>query len=139
RLVSEGFLSYEDLSVIEPEDLMEMGGLTEEQVNHIIAQAEEKAEEASQIAAEERRKQRQREREAAAAAAEEETGSPPPGDSADPSNVEGQDGTPLEGQDGTPLPEGAAETHDEAADSPSDASVSEEGNPASATAVREED
>ncbi len=26
RLVGEGFLTYDDLSIIEPEDLMEMGG-----------------------------------------------------------------------------------------------------------------
>ena len=36
RLVGEGFLSYDDLSVIEPEALMEMGGLTAEQVDHIV-------------------------------------------------------------------------------------------------------
>lgn len=74
RLVGEGFLSYDDLSVIEPDDLMEMGGLTEEQAMHIIAQAEAKAEEAEQLAAEERRRQRQLERERAAAQAE---GAPP--------------------------------------------------------------
>ena len=33
RLVGEGFLSYDDLSVIEPESLMEMGGLSAEQVD----------------------------------------------------------------------------------------------------------
>jgi transcription termination/antitermination protein NusA len=43
RLVGEGFLSYDDLSVIEPEDLMEMGGLTAEQVDTIVAEAEERA------------------------------------------------------------------------------------------------
>ena len=40
RLVGEGFLSYDDLSVIEPDALMEMGGLTAEQVDHIVQQAE---------------------------------------------------------------------------------------------------
>ncbi len=44
RLVEEGFLSYDDLSIIEPDALMEMGGLTEEQVNIIVNQAEAKAE-----------------------------------------------------------------------------------------------
>ena len=34
RLVEQGYLSYDDLSVIEPDALMEMGGMTEEQVNH---------------------------------------------------------------------------------------------------------
>ena len=37
RLVGEGFLSYDDLSVIEPDALMEMGGLTAEQVDRIVA------------------------------------------------------------------------------------------------------
>jgi len=58
RLVGEGFLTYDDLSVIEPDDLMEMGGLTEEQVNLIVRQAEAKAEEAEKAAAEERLRQR---------------------------------------------------------------------------------
>ncbi len=61
-LVGEGFLSYDDLSVIEPDDLMEMGGLTAEQVDHIVNQAEEKAEEAEQAAQAERRRQREAER-----------------------------------------------------------------------------
>ena len=37
RLGGEGFLSYDDLSVIEPDDLMEMGGLSAEQVDAIVA------------------------------------------------------------------------------------------------------
>jgi N utilization substance protein A len=41
RLVGEGFLSYDDLSVIEPDALMEMGSLTQEQVDTITAIAEE--------------------------------------------------------------------------------------------------
>ena len=59
RLVGEGYLSYDDLSVIEPDDLMEMGGLTEEQVESIIEQAESKAEEAEAVAQEQRRRQRE--------------------------------------------------------------------------------
>ena len=58
KLVGEGFLSYDDLSVIEPDALMEMGGLTAEQVDKIVAQAEVKAAEAEKAAAEQRRKQR---------------------------------------------------------------------------------
>jgi N utilization substance protein A len=61
-LVSEGFLSYDDLSVIEPDELMAMGQLTAEEVDTIIALAEEKAEEAEQAAAAERRRQRELER-----------------------------------------------------------------------------
>lgn len=63
RLVGEGFLSYDDLSVIEPEDLVQMGDLTREQADHIIEQAESKAMEAEKAAAEERRRQRQAEME----------------------------------------------------------------------------
>jgi N utilization substance protein A len=73
KLVGEGFLSYDDLSVIEPDALMEMGGLSAEQVDTIVAQAEVKAREAEAAAAEERRRQREQERiEAATAAADAE-------------------------------------------------------------------
>ena len=71
RLVGEGFLSYDDLSIIEPDALMEMGELTEDQANEIVAQAEAKAKEAEQAAALERRRQREQDRiDAATAAAE---------------------------------------------------------------------
>jgi transcription termination/antitermination protein NusA len=70
RLVGEGFLSYDDLSVIEPDALIEMSGLTAEQVDHITQQAELKAAEAEKAAAEQRRKQREQERMEAAEAAE---------------------------------------------------------------------
>ncbi len=76
RLVGEGFLSYDDLSIIEPDDLMEMGGITIEQYELITGQAEKKAEEAEKVAAEERRHRRETERAAAAkeaAAKEQET------------------------------------------------------------------
>ena len=68
RLVGEGFLSYDDLSVIEPEDLMEMGELSAEAVDAIVAQAEERATLAEVAAADERRKQRELERIAKATA-----------------------------------------------------------------------
>jgi N utilization substance protein A len=70
RLVGEGFLSYDDLSVIEPDALMEMGSLTAETADAIIAQAELKATESEKAAAEQRRKQREQERIAAADEAE---------------------------------------------------------------------
>ncbi|MEN6408007.1 MAG: transcription termination factor NusA [Thermoguttaceae bacterium] len=70
RLVGEGFLSYDDLSVIEPDALMEMGGLSAEQVDRIVHQAESKAAEAERLAAEQRRQQREQERLEAAEAAE---------------------------------------------------------------------
>ena len=75
KLVGEGFLSYDDLSVIEPDALMEMGGLTAEQVDSIVAQAEVKAKEAEVAAAEERRRQREQERIDAATAAADAAGS----------------------------------------------------------------
>lgn len=43
-LVSQGFLSFDDLSVIEPDQLMEMGGLNEGQVDEIVAYAERESE-----------------------------------------------------------------------------------------------
>ncbi|HWA98541.1 MAG TPA: transcription termination factor NusA, partial [Pirellulales bacterium] len=68
KLVEEGFLSYDDLSVIEPDALEEMGQLTAEQVAHIVEQAEAKALEAEQAATEERRRQREQQRIEAATA-----------------------------------------------------------------------
>jgi transcription termination/antitermination protein NusA len=68
RLVGEGFLSYDDLSVIEPDDLMEMGNLTAEQVDAIVAEAEQRASMAEAAAADERRKQREADRIAKATA-----------------------------------------------------------------------
>jgi len=76
RLVGEGFLSYDDLSVIEPEALMEMGGLTVEQVDHVVKQAEAKAADAEKAAVQQRRQQREQDRIAAAEAAEAATDQP---------------------------------------------------------------
>lgn len=61
-LVGEGYLSYDDLSVIEPDDLMRMGELTEEEVDKIVAQAEARAEEAEQEALAERKRAKEEER-----------------------------------------------------------------------------
>jgi N utilization substance protein A len=65
RLVEEGFLSYDDLSVIEPDALMAIGELTEEEVDQIVSQAETKAMEAEAAAQEARRKKREEDRLAA--------------------------------------------------------------------------
>ncbi len=62
RLVEEGFLSYDDLSIIEPDALTAMGNLSEETTNLIIEQAEERAEVAEAAAAEARRQKREQER-----------------------------------------------------------------------------
>ena len=57
-LVEQGYLSYDDLSVIEPDALAEMGGLTMEEVDHIVEQAETRAEEAEAAALEARERQK---------------------------------------------------------------------------------
>lgn len=43
-LVSQGFFSFYDLSVIEPDQLAELGGLTEEQCNEIVEVADRESE-----------------------------------------------------------------------------------------------
>ena len=73
KLVGEGFLSYDDLSVIEPDSLMEMGNLTAEQADTVVTQAEVKAAEAEKAAVEQRRLQREQDRSDAAEAKEAET------------------------------------------------------------------
>jgi N utilization substance protein A len=86
RLVGEGFLSYADLSVIEPDDLMEMGGLSAEAVDAIVAEAERREATAEAAAADARRRQREAERiakatadaDAAVALAGDEPGAPTP-------------------------------------------------------------
>jgi N utilization substance protein A len=72
RLVEQGYLSYDDLSVIEPDDLAEMGSLTPEQVQQIVDQAESKAEDAERAAVEARRKQKEQDVIDRAKAAQEE-------------------------------------------------------------------
>ena len=62
RLVGEGFLSYDDLSIIEPDDLMEMGGITAETVEKIVTEAEKRAAVAEVVAADARRVQREHDR-----------------------------------------------------------------------------
>ncbi len=43
NLVAQGFFSYDDLSIIEPDQLGELGGLTPEQCDSIVAVADEEA------------------------------------------------------------------------------------------------
>ena len=61
-LVEQGYLSYDDLSVIEPDQFAEMSGLSMEEVDRIVEVAESRAEEAEAAAAEERRVRRERDR-----------------------------------------------------------------------------
>ncbi len=72
RLVGEGFLTYGDLSVIEPDDLAEIGELDAGTVQRIIDEAELRAEMAEKAAAEQRRRQHEQERRAAAQTAADE-------------------------------------------------------------------
>jgi len=114
RLVGEGFLTYDELSVIEPDALMSMGNLTEEQVQHIVDQAEAKAAEAEAAAAAERKRQREQERIDAATAeadqkeAELKTQQPAAGPAAD---VSASNGAAADGSAGemTPTTENSAE------------------------------
>ncbi len=69
QLVGEGFLSYDDLSVIEPDDFIAMSAdledmetLTEEKVDEIVTEAENRAEVAEKAAQEERKRQRELDR-----------------------------------------------------------------------------
>lgn len=54
-LVGEGYLSYDDLEVIEPDFLMSIGNLTAEQVDLIVEQAEVKAQESERLVQEQKR------------------------------------------------------------------------------------
>lgn len=58
-LVGEGYLSYDDLSVIEPDFLMTLVELTPEQVDVIVEQAEVRAEEAERVAEQQAKARRQ--------------------------------------------------------------------------------
>jgi N utilization substance protein A len=66
RLVAEGYLSYDDLSVIEPDDLMEMGDLSAEQVERITETAEELGDAEEKVRKEELAKRRAEEAQAEA-------------------------------------------------------------------------
>lgn len=66
-LVGEGYLSYDDLSVIEPDFLMGLGEITAEEVDAIVEQAEARAEEAEKIAEQQAAIRKQERAQAAAA------------------------------------------------------------------------
>ncbi len=118
-LVGEGFLSYDDLSVIEPDDLMSMGGLTPEQVEHIVEQAESKAEEAELAAAAERRRQRELDTEEVPVPATVDAGEVDLGVVADGPEAASTDASAAEGQD-------AANEGEEAANNAGDEGAVEE-------------
>ena len=108
RLVGEGYLSYDDLSVIEPDDLMEMGSLTAEQVDKIVEEAEARAEVAEKKATEAKRIRREQQAQekiekdaaektlAATAAAAKEAESAPEYTADTPPSPEGENASPQE-------------------------------------------
>jgi N utilization substance protein A len=95
--VEEGFLSYDDLSIIEPDALMAMGNLSEEDANTIVEQAEERAEVAEVAAAEARRQKREQERLAEMAAEAGMKLAPMDGEGADEETSQGE-GEVAEGE-----------------------------------------
>jgi transcription termination/antitermination protein NusA len=54
-LVEQGYLSFDDLSVIEPDVLMEMSGLSEEEIDILVEQADQRALEQEEAEAERKR------------------------------------------------------------------------------------
>lgn len=108
RLVAEGYLSYDDLSVIEPDDLMEMGDLSAEQVERITETAEELGDAEERVRKEELAKRRAEEAQAEARRqAEEEERIAAGGDEpplVDASAESTEEGEPSEGSDASPQP-----------------------------------
>lgn len=72
--IEEGFLSFDDLTFLEPAQLAELAGVTEEQAEEMIGFAEEMAE----VVEKETAEQREREAQEAAAAAASGASAPPP-------------------------------------------------------------
>jgi N utilization substance protein A len=60
NLVAQGFFSFDDLSVIEPDHLMELGGLTPEQADEIIAYADDESARLEQVSQAEKQKKEER-------------------------------------------------------------------------------
>jgi len=110
-LVEQGYLSYDDLSVIEPDLFMEMSGLSEADVDRIVETAEAKAEEAEQAAADERRVRRDQERTDQNAPALAKAETPAAEESTEEATAETADAENAEAADGDqPAAEVATET-----------------------------
>ena len=114
RLVEEGFLSYDDLSIIEPDALMAMGNLSEDEANTIVEQAEERAEVAEAAAADARRLKREQERQSEASG--EDGASTDEMDESGETGVDELDADAAAGDEGLAEDDGAA-NGDSAADS----------------------
>jgi len=99
KLVGEGYLTYDDLEVIEPDALMEMGELTAEAADAIIGQAEIRAREAEKRAAEQRRRQREQEAIEAKRVAEAAAAESAAAESAEAESAEAESAEAVEGGD----------------------------------------
>lgn len=117
RLVEEGFLSYDDLSIIEPDALMAMGNLSEDDANVIVEQAEERAEAAEAVAAEARRQKREQDRLAEMAAEAGMKLAPMDGESDDESETAESAGEEIDADAAEEAGETAAEANGAAEDS----------------------
>ncbi|QEF99705.1 hypothetical protein Mal15_37710 [Stieleria maiorica] len=141
-LVEQGYLSYDDLSVIEPDAFMEMSGLTEQQVDLIVNTAEAKAEEAEEAAAQERQARRERERlhKEAEAAGVMEPQPTPEAEAEAPTEAAGEtepDAAPSDGgSESAAMEEGEQNTPEEPPEPPTAESVSDDSEPADASEVK---
>lgn len=117
RLVGEGYLSYDDLSVIEPPDLMTMGNLTAEQVDAIVEQADVYAQEAEIREAEEKRAKKAAAAIAAAEARQAEAESKVLAQAAAAKAAEEEVSVSIESAD---QPESTGDGSDDASDQPSE-------------------
>jgi N utilization substance protein A len=130
NLVSQGFFSFYDLSVIEPDELAELGGLTAEQCDIIVDHADveaEKAEKEEVKRKSEEVKLRAIEREQQAAAAAAAAAAPVPDEEAEGKATEGEPGADeaeAAVEDATSV-EIAAETDDSVASADDDAATEE--------------
>jgi len=150
NLVSQGFFSFYDLSVIEPDELAELGGLTAEQCTAIVDFADgeaerQEAEDAKRKSEESKRRAIEREQQAAAAAAaksapeadaetteaDEAESVEADGDSSETEATDSAgDSGPVEGEDAS---DADAETPEAEADEGESAEADEDGSETEAT------
>lgn len=139
NLVSQGFFSFYDLSVIEPDELAELGGLTDEQCNAIVEFADVEAEKAEEEEAKRKSEEAQlraieREQQAAAAAAPPQPVEEIAETAEDtPSESDATAGSDTEAESDT----AAGEAGDEAASAAEDAEVTEDASGEEPAAAKE--
>jgi N utilization substance protein A len=128
NLVEQGFFSFDDLSVIEPDQLAELSGLSLEDCAPIVEYAEREAERLERETALQKAESRAR---AAAAAAEEAASPTAEEEAASPSEAvaEGEGGTSPDAEGGAPA---EAETVSEEPESVSEEPATSEATPSEA-------